>query len=146
MIGTTVSVNLPILIPVIVAVITAVVGPIWLARHKESADERKERLDSSGELSVRIIDEGRDMRKELRDRVDSLEARLQDATKAFQDAMEEIRQLRTQNDRCADMISGLRLELERMRSAAEREALKRDDRITALEDSTKSGASGETSV
>lgn len=137
MIATTISVNLPIFIPVIIAVITAIVGPIWLARHKENADERKERLDSSGELSVRIIDEGRDMRKELRDRVDSLETRLQEATKAFQDAMEEIRKLKSENDRFSYMIASLKEELDKMRQAAQLESLKRDDQITALEKTGK---------
>jgi septal ring factor EnvC (AmiA/AmiB activator) len=146
-----INVNLPLFIPIVIAVITAVIGPIWLSRHKETVDERNRRIESSGELSVRIIDEGRDMRKELRDRIDSLEARLAQASKDFQAALDEIRKLRSTNDRLTNQIQDLRREVDQHRqsmisrvdalehheseSISEKDKPKNDDRITELPES-----------
>jgi len=151
MVGTVVNVNLQLFIPILIAVITAIVGPIWLSRHKESIEDRNKRLETTGELSVRIIDEGRDMRKELRDRVDSLEDRLAKATQAFQDALEQIRELKTENERCADLIEDLREELERYRNALSNRvdalehpvvdnANKKDDVITKVDNGDSDGS------
>lgn len=111
MISTTVSINFAIFIPILIATITAIVGPLWLSRRKETLDERNKRLETTGELSVRIIDEGRDMRLELRARIDSLEKRIADSTDAFQDALEQIRTLKSENERCTQLIEELKKEI-----------------------------------
>jgi uncharacterized coiled-coil DUF342 family protein len=94
------DVNLTVWIPVVVAVITSIVAPIFLSRRQ-----------SSGTLNARIIEEGRDMRLELRQRIDKLEERLDAAQDEVQKTLDEIRDLRTMNDRCNDMISELRTAL-----------------------------------
>ena len=130
MISTTVSFNFAIVVPIVAALIAAVLGPLLLNSHKERSEAQKERLEATGELSVRIIDEGRDMRKELRDRVDSLEKRLQDATIAFNAALDENRKLRSDVERCEDLIKNLRREIEETRVRDKKEM---GDRITHLE-------------
>ena len=131
MIAKTVELNLALFIPVAVALVTAVLGPVWLARQNESAEERKARMEYGGELSVRIIDEGRDMRKELRERVDNLETRLVKASQDFQDALEEIRKLKTENDKLMDMIADLKEKISQYEAAS-------NTRISALESPSSS--------
>jgi peptidoglycan hydrolase CwlO-like protein len=98
--ATVMGINLSVLIPVVVAIITALVAPVYLSRRQ-----------SYGTLNARIIEEGRDMRLELRQRIDKLEQRLDSAQNEVQKTLEEIRELRTLNERCNDMIDELRTAL-----------------------------------
>lgn len=157
MIFTSVDINFSLFVPIAIAIITAIIGPIWLSRHKETIEERNKRLDTTGELSVRIIDEGRDMRAELRQRIDDLESRIATTTQAFQEALDEIRRLKSENERCTNLIEELRKEVEKHRAAmslrvealehpeidvvAEKAKQKIDDRITQLEENGDSNGS-----
>jgi len=80
--------TLAILVPIAVAIIGSVAGPLWLARRKDKIEQ-----------SVSILEEGRELRRDLAERVDKLEARLEEAGASLNEALDTIRELRSELDR-----------------------------------------------
>jgi FtsZ-interacting cell division protein ZipA len=91
-----------IFIPVVVAIITAIVAPLWLSRRK-----------MSGELNIRLLDEGRDLRRDQAKRIDDLEERLDKAAGSMNSALDQIRELKSRHEQCEVLIANLRAELEK---------------------------------
>src|SRR6266496_4582110 len=109
------SSDIYIFIPLIVAIITSIVAPIILSRRQKTSD-----------FSTSIIEEGREMRQELRERIDALEQRLEVAQEKMNKTLDEIRALRSENERSAAVIREMKAELSRAQRLL-------GDRVTALE-------------
>lgn len=96
--------NLVLIIPVIVAIITSLLAPFVLGKRAEKSD-----------FGAKIIEEGAAIRKELRDRIDNLEKRLDAANDEINMALDEMRRLKSENERFLGTIEELKRELKNNR-------------------------------
>lgn len=99
--------NVAIVVPVLVALVGSLLAPLWLAR-------RKDRMAGAGSL----LEEGREYRRDLMERVDSLETRLENAGKAMNDALDEIRRLKSECERHESKVRELERELRFLRETS----------------------------
>lgn len=106
--------DIAIFVPIIVTVLGAIIGPLYLAKRKDRAD-----------LSTALITEQTNFRRDLQERIDKLEDRLDKATQALNQAFDSVRDLRSANERNELLIATLRRELE----AAQQRTNERIDRI-----------------
>jgi uncharacterized coiled-coil DUF342 family protein len=98
------SAMISVYVPIVVAIITAIVAPLWIARRK-----------SHGDLSVGLIEDQAKLRKDLWERIENLEARLDKAAQEMKDAFDQVRSLQSANERCVMLIDQYRAENERLR-------------------------------
>jgi chromosome segregation ATPase len=99
--------TISILVPIVVALIASLAAPLWLARRKDKID-----------ASVGLIEEGRELRRDLAERVDKLELRLESAGSALNDALDEIRRLRSECERHLNTIDRLEAENQFLRETS----------------------------
>lgn len=93
--------NLILFIPIVVAVITSIVAPILLARRQTSST-----------LTAAVLKEGSDIRIELRGRIDELEKRIEAANDEINKALDQLRSLKSENERCIQNLEDLKKQLE----------------------------------
>ena len=89
-----------IFVPIVVSIITAIVAPIYLSKRQ-----------TTGTLTAAVIQEGKDIRMELRQRIESLEKRLDDANDEINKALDQLRNLRGENENCVRLVENLKKEL-----------------------------------
>jgi peptidoglycan hydrolase CwlO-like protein len=93
--------EIAVFIPVVIAIITSFAAPYYLSKRKDSAD-----------LNVSMLKEQTEYRRDLQERIDKLEHRLEGAGKALNSALDAVRELKSENERCSREIATLRKELE----------------------------------
>ncbi len=99
--------HLSILVPIVVALIASLAAPLWLAR-------KKDRAAASGSL----LEEGRELRRDLAERVEKLEERLDAAGREMNAALDTIRGLRSDCERRDARIAELEREVAFLRETS----------------------------